>query len=494
MRKRDRSGRTSFGQFADGRDENNLAEFPIALLSDAAPAGQRTIEFSDTLDDWRTKQVITRRVSITGSDKFGLPTAKDEEVLLALLQLTKIANNFTSPEVWFVKRDVIEILGWRNRGWAYDRVEEALHRWKGVSIHYWNAWRDKATGTWCDSAAIGVIDYFTLADGRRRRALSDKEGRSRFSWNKLFFESFEAGYLKKLDFEMYRRLRRPGAKRALRFLDKRFYHKPVWEFDLRVFACEKLGFSRAYSTGQLKECLRPVLGELEEIGYIEPVEFHKQRPKHWNILIARKPSDEPAAADSAPPASGESQVSCLIQRGITASSAQDLVEKYPADRIQTQLQLFDWLVRRNDRRISKNPPGWLASAIRKDYPLPRDYLRSTGERRRSQPAARSEVAALPHVKPSERKAAPIDPEQRAIDAYLASLGEEELAQLEAAALARADRVLARGYERSKAAGGQVFAAYRRMLQEREARRMQESNSPTTQTTAAQNHARRNQSE
>lgn len=84
MRKRDKPTRTGLDQFSDGRDENNLAEFPIALLSDSAPAEQKTIEFSDTLHDWKTNKIITRRVSITGSDKFGLPTAKDEEVLLAL--------------------------------------------------------------------------------------------------------------------------------------------------------------------------------------------------------------------------------------------------------------------------------------------------------------------------------------------------------------------------------------------------------------------------
>jgi hypothetical protein len=122
-------------EFRNGRDENNLAEFPLALLTDTVPEGQKTIEFQDSIRDWKTGQVINRRVCITGSDKFGLPTAKDEDVLLGLLQLTKIANDFTSPEVWFTKHQIIKLLGWENRGWAYDRVEESLHRWKGVSVH-----------------------------------------------------------------------------------------------------------------------------------------------------------------------------------------------------------------------------------------------------------------------------------------------------------------------------------------------------------------------
>src|SRR4029078_7021903 len=83
-------------EFINGSDENNLAEFPLALLSDFAPPNQKTVEFQDTLTDWATGKEITRRVCVTGSDKFGLPTAKDEQVLMALIQLTGIVNSFTN--------------------------------------------------------------------------------------------------------------------------------------------------------------------------------------------------------------------------------------------------------------------------------------------------------------------------------------------------------------------------------------------------------------
>jgi len=43
------------------------------------------------------QSVFTRKRLITAFDKYGLPTAKDDEVILGLIQLTKEANNFTSP-------------------------------------------------------------------------------------------------------------------------------------------------------------------------------------------------------------------------------------------------------------------------------------------------------------------------------------------------------------------------------------------------------------
>lgn len=459
---------TDLANFADGRDENNLAEFPVALLSDSAPADQKTIEFEDTLTDWSTGKEIVRRVCITGSDKFGLPTAKDEDVLLALLQLTKLANNFTTPEVWFNKHQVIEILGWKNRGWAYDRVEESLHRWKGVSIHYWNAWRDKARDAWCDSAAIGVIEYFALTDGRRNKSADDgPAGMSRFAWNKIFFESFEAGYLKKLDFATYRQLQRQAAKRAFRFLDKRFFHESDWEFDLREFACEKLGFSRAYNTGQLKERLRPALGELENIGFIEPVRYRKECPKVWKLAIAKKASSlKEARPESTEPVR---LVAELVRRGVENGVATELEASFPAERIAEKLRYVDWLLARGDKRVAKNPAGFLVAAIRGDYPLPKDYLRflkaSGSERGSRRNDSRSENRAARGVQCHAEQGA-VAPEPNAVQVYLASLSGEETARLEFEAVAAAAKVEAASYARLKGRDDQLFAGVRKHLLEK----------------------------
>lgn len=364
MESEDRTKAKSLREFRDGRDSNTLAEFPLAALTDRIPEGQKTLEFSDCIKDWTTGQTIERRIVITGSDRFGLPTAKDEDVLLALVQLTKLTNNFSSPEVEFTKHQVIELLGWDNRGWAYDRVEEALHRWKGCSVHYWNAWRDHGKGKWRDSEAIGIIEYFKVTDGRKR---GKDERRSRFIWNSVLFQSFKDGYLKKLDFETYRRLERPVSRRAFRFLDKRFYHTPKWEFDLRVFACEKVGLSRGYDTGQLKARLKPAMEELAEIGFIEPVRYIKKAKKNWNIAIEKRLS----AKQVEQPVRGESQVDVLVSRGVLPRIAAELVASYPAERIAEKLRLVEWLGGRNDKRLLQNPGGFLVAAIRDDYGLPK---------------------------------------------------------------------------------------------------------------------------
>ena len=74
--------------------------------------------------------------------KYGLPTAKDEDVLMGMLQLAKLHNEFTSPVVYFTRLQLIKLLGWENTRWSYDRIALALDRWQSVSITYRKAWRD----------------------------------------------------------------------------------------------------------------------------------------------------------------------------------------------------------------------------------------------------------------------------------------------------------------------------------------------------------------
>ena len=85
-----------------------------------------------------------------------------------------------------------------------------------------------------------IIDNFELTDGRASGAQGELFP-SKVFWNKTVFESFQAGYLKSIDYELYLKLKHPTAKRMYRFLSKRMYHRPDWTFDLRDLAFEHVG-------------------------------------------------------------------------------------------------------------------------------------------------------------------------------------------------------------------------------------------------------------
>lgn len=247
-----------------GRDEMNLAEFPIALLSTRPNRNSKTLQFEDQVWDKRPGETITRRLTVSASDKYGLPTALDDEVIVGLIQLTR-GNGFEDRRVFFSRYELIRLLGWRNEGKSYTRLETSLRRWLGVTLYYENAWWDKAAGAWVDEH-FHMLDQVVVYDRRRRllRCGMDELPLSMFVWNEVVFRSFQSGYLKQLDMGLYRGLESPVAKRLYRLLDKRFYHKREWTFDLRTFCCEHVGLSRSYDAAGLKRKLRPAIGELVE--------------------------------------------------------------------------------------------------------------------------------------------------------------------------------------------------------------------------------------
>src|SRR5690606_33255702 len=205
----------------DGKDEMNLAEFPLCSLSDRLPDGQKSLVFEDRVWDASRGGMISRQLTITASAEYGLPTARDDEVLLGLIQLSKL-QDFASQTVSFSRYQLIRLLGWRMESKSYLRIETSLNRWVGVTLYYKNAWWNKKDGRWADEK-FHILDNVTLFDrdqvGLGQTALPI----SKFKWNDVVFRSFRAGNLKKLDFEFYKRLRSAIAKRLYRFLDKRFY-------------------------------------------------------------------------------------------------------------------------------------------------------------------------------------------------------------------------------------------------------------------------------
>ena len=137
----------------------------------------------------------SRRLTISASDKFGLPTALDDEVILGLVQLSK-ADNFANRQVQFSRYQLVHLLGWRDEGKSYTRLEESLKRWLGVTLYYENAWWDKCRKRWVD-AHFHLLDNVTLYHRSKRGERSAKmttAGRCRRSpGTKSFFGVFRPG-------------------------------------------------------------------------------------------------------------------------------------------------------------------------------------------------------------------------------------------------------------------------------------------------------------
>jgi Replication initiator protein A len=424
-----------------GRDEMNLAEFPITLLTDRVPKDQKEAVYQDELFDERSGLTVSRKLTIRAGT-CGLTTAIDDQVILALIQLTRSKNHFTERKLEFSRYELTQLLGWSLGGASYERIKTSLDRWTSVYLQYENAWRDNRTKTW-RTIGFHIIDKYEINDGRNSGDPLDLLP-SHIIWNDVIFESFQAGYLKPLDYDLCMGLSNSTAKRMYRFLDKRFHHRPDWLFDLKEFAHEHIGLGRHYEgPAHLKRNLMPAIDELEAVGFLEPMTADRRffrDGKDWKVRLIQKGSM--AAALPAPAGDSESQPPVLAieltNRGVTKATAEELVQKHPADLIGQKIDVFDWLAEKKDKRITKSPEGYLCESIRKDYATPKGFIsRAERQARKEAEAAREreKAEAKRHEREEEERARN---EKRAINAYWQSLMPVQQAELDAVIDAQAD--------------------------------------------------------
>ncbi len=425
-----------------GTDELNICEFPLASTGRDKGDSDNTLVFEDKIFDEGSQQYVERKLIVTASQAFGLPTPADNDVLLVLMYLTLLRNGFAERTVSFSRYELVKLLGWDQGGKSYRRIDESLQRWVNVTLNYKRSWWSKSDLTW-QNKSFHVLESIDL---RGRGSYTD-DGESTFSWNPVIFTSVQNSNVKRLDLEIYFKLKSPAARQAYRFLDKRFYRSKHLEFDLRSFACEHIGLGRNYDNGKLKHKLRPCLSELEEIGFLTPLpieeRFIKQQRGEWKIRLIRasgQPNKQFETTENSEPHQADLKQE-LVSRKISEAVATELVSSYSAERITAQLGYFDWLMKEG-KGAPKNPAGFLTAAIREDYKVPTGVSNKSCQTKppstKQQRPARIEKAVVSTV---------VDNVPCPMRAHFDSLSPEEAATIEAAAIATGNRFKVDTYRR-----------------------------------------------
>jgi len=368
------------------RDEMNLAEFPLTVLSKRADPSVKTLEFSDYVKG-KNGELINRQWIITGADKFGLPTSSDDEVLLGLLKLTA-DDGLRNRKVHFTRYELLKILRWTTEGRSYTRLQNALDRLSGVRIKATNAFYDNETKLH-STRNFGIIDAYEINDGRDTRP-------SFFAWSDVLFKSFQVGFIKKLDLEFYLDLQSAVSKRLYRYLDKHFWYRSRMQVNLFTLAHEKIGISRNYVyASSLRQQLEPALEELKEKGMLSDYEFvGKGKSTEIILMAAHAPKKTIAATPEQRPHGGptdsalansdrlaadgseaEQLARMLADRGISEKQAKRLTAGQGIDSLRRMAVIvthFDTLVQSASPLVSKSPTGFLYRAVERpfDFTLP----------------------------------------------------------------------------------------------------------------------------
>jgi len=392
----------------------NLAEFPLAVLSTRTDPRIKTLEFRDS-QRLKTGEVAEREWLITGADKFGLPTATDDDVILGLIRLT-MDHGFRDRKVFFTRYELLKILQWSTEGRSYQRLTKSLDRLSGVRIKATNAFFDNVSKSY-QTCNFGILDAYEIFS-ERGPGRGDSRN-SHFIWSEMIFNSFKSGFIKKLDLNFYFSLESSFSRRLYRYLDKHFYYRSVVDKPLMVLAFEKLGLSRSYKyASSVKQQLEPALDELVKRGFLQRFEYLGQGME-TTLRLVRGLSDaaqevieasagigqqygDPlnsgrlrnnlmAAAESTAPGVSafantvSSQLTALgrpalgtntregidfrsqlLRRGIAAKQAERLLldrSEVELQQIRRILTYFDYLVGKRDPKISRNAVGFLYRAV-----------------------------------------------------------------------------------------------------------------------------------
>lgn len=421
--------------FADGRDEMNLAEFPLAAIGDRFLDGTKTVVFSDTVWDREKRKHLPRKLTISGSDRYGLPTAKDDDVLLGCIQLSSIGD-FHDREVRFSRYELLKLLRWPDESRYYKRLATSLRRWKGTTVYSDRAFYDNERKSWVNRD-FGVFDNLYIYE-RETEERAKAPASSWLVWNEVLFNSFNAGYVKQIDWNLYCSLKSPVAKRLYRFLDKRFYRGNTVEIDLHELAFNKIRVSPSYNTSQIKRALSKGIAELESVWELRPSKDRFRKIEHgkWQTVFQRKrnKASKPPAIDSQ-----NSMANQLIQREVSAATARELVAKHPQERVQTMIELFDWHNQKGEARAA----GFLVAGIKSEqaYRLPVGFetKQQTATRKsavNSRIRAQQELNSKAEAKRAKKEKA----EQGRFQAFYDALPDDKREEFERLAMAKANRM------------------------------------------------------
>lgn len=420
-----------------GRDEMNLAEFPFALLSDRAPDGFNTVTFEDAVEG-KDGKLVRRAWTVTGGEKYGLPVAGDEQVYVALMEITK-ESGFDQRTVPITRYDLIKRLGWAHKGDSYRRLRDSLDRLLSVTIKAERAFWDKSAQRYVD-VGFHIIDDYALYDeapGRKRsRSQTDPEAQaalplSFITWNQVIFRSMRAGNIKQLDTAFYFSLRSNLSRRLYRYLDKKRYDgKGAFRISMRKLAFEKLGMSRNYYPSHIRQELQRAHEELTAAGFLRKVHYLTARSSNDLLVVytfttrndplVREPLALPGEDGIEPlPETFEDLRQALLDIGVTPAVARQLIAE-AGEEVRLQLSYLPY-------RSAQDQAAVIVEAVRARWEPPASYLKAQAEERR-----RLENQHKRQVEDAEaaQARAEADLEQRTAEAILQALPAERRATLE----------------------------------------------------------------
>ena len=184
----------------------------------------------------------------------------------------------------------------------------------------------------------------------------------------MLFESFDSGYLKRIDYGLVRELS-GTARRLYRYLDKHFHppHKTCIAIDLSRLAYQHIGVSPGIELDKArKRHIGPAADELEAVGFLRPApqgRFEKVRRGVWTATFEL--AEQVKEKSSTPKGKNANVVATLCKRGVSSATALMLVSQHDSEQIKQAIRAMDEQMQSG--AVIRAADRWLQAALRDGY-------------------------------------------------------------------------------------------------------------------------------
>jgi DNA-binding transcriptional regulator GbsR (MarR family) len=390
----------------------------------------------------------------------------------------------------------------------------------GISTHNTSASIKKALYQNASAFIVAKLRY-TLADGRKKEL---EAGFTRYSvvftgeeipdgrkadgvylvLNDVFMQVINGAQTRPLDYDYLRDLP-PASQRLYELLSFQMYAalkygRPRARLSYAEF-CTHAPLTRHEEWLRVRTQMNKLHAPHKKSGYIASVEFEQTTDRDgkpdWIMLYTPGPKaraeyraftkrggprileieQSPPALELVAHQVGSTPLEReLITRGVTPSTAAELVAAHPEEKITAQVEHFDWLKEKHPKKITQSPGGFLVKSIREGYTTPPGFETKAARAVREEAKREQEQREADARRLKEEGRRREQEAQARIAAYLAGLTAQEQEQFDAEALEAAEPEIRTNYE--QATNQMMRRLYQRLIRESHARRLLDIPEPT----------------
>lgn len=296
----------------------------------------------------------------TASHDFSLPGPFDEDVFVGVMALVRRRGGMPEDgKIRFSLYELIKVLKKKKRAGFHDKVRKSLDRIASTIYYSENAFYVAET----ESLETYRFTLWTVHFSRAKSSDGRAAEHHTLKFDDIIVRSYNTGYLKLLDTDLYFTLKKPLAKALYKLVDQRRRGTMSWSVNVRELR-DLLAMSKSYKApSRIWEVLAPAHKALRQEKFLETAILDEDTARYkihpsFQREVCTKEETAPSLRDEA--------VAALIQHEVWPNRARALVDDFGPEKA---LHVLKTIKVRGLTHVPEDKRGaYIAGAVEKADP------------------------------------------------------------------------------------------------------------------------------